>query len=147
MQSGTPTLSKGAEGNMDQDVNASFGSVLRSRRPQSTSGNFMHENRETSETPVSRAGSRPAGEGHGRTTRMNVWEESDRGIVPMNYWNQRKPRTGKVGREGLLIKENTQNPAVPDSVREPCVYGDKGVRSNWPSQSAIRAVCAKPKFH
>ena len=51
MQSGTPTLSKGAEGNMDQDVNASFGSVLRSRRPQNTPGNFMHENRETSAIP------------------------------------------------------------------------------------------------
>jgi hypothetical protein len=40
----------------------------------------MHENRETSETPAAQD-SRTAGEGSGRTTRVHVSEESDRGIV------------------------------------------------------------------
>jgi len=43
-----------AEGNMDQGVNASSETVPRSRRPQCTSGNFMHENRETSKASAGR---------------------------------------------------------------------------------------------
>ena len=47
----------------------------------------MHENRETSETPVAQLGSRSAGEGSGHTARMDVFEESHCGIVPMNHSN------------------------------------------------------------
>src|ERR1700730_18571992 len=47
----------------------------------------MHENRETSETPVAQSGSRSAGEGSGHTARMDVFEESHCGIVPMNHSN------------------------------------------------------------
>jgi len=48
----------------------------------------MHENRETSETPAVRLGSRSAGEGSGHTARMHVYEESHSGIVPMNHSNK-----------------------------------------------------------
>ena len=41
----------------------------------------MHENRETSEMLVARKRCRTAGEGHGRTTRVHVSEESDSGIL------------------------------------------------------------------
>ena len=37
----------------------------------------MHENRETSEMPAARKYCRTAGEGHGRTARVYVTEESD----------------------------------------------------------------------
>ena len=47
----------------------------------------MHENRETSKTPAVPTDSRSAGEGLGRTVRMYVSEESDRGVVPMNHSN------------------------------------------------------------
>jgi amino acid transporter len=47
----------------------------------------MHENRETSETPAGHS-SRTAGKGSGRKTHMNVAEESDSGIVPMNHSNK-----------------------------------------------------------
>ena len=77
-----------AEGNMDQGVNASSETVLRSRRPQSTSGNFMHENRETSEASAGRQDGRTAGEGYGLKARVHVWEGSDSGIVPMNHSNK-----------------------------------------------------------
>ncbi len=40
----------------------------------------MHENRETSETPVGHEDSRPAGEGDSHTARAHVFEESDSGI-------------------------------------------------------------------
>ena len=45
----------------------------------------MHENRETSETPAAKPGSRAVGEGDSRTARMYVPEESHDGIVPMNH--------------------------------------------------------------
>jgi hypothetical protein len=66
---------------MNRDDNASLGSVLRSRRPQNTPGNFLHENRETSGMPAVPVSRRTAGEGSGRTARMHVSEESDSGIV------------------------------------------------------------------
>src|SRR6266849_9662892 len=50
--------------------------------------NFMHENRETSQTPAARVSRRTAGEGLGHTARMYVCEESDSGIVPMNHSNK-----------------------------------------------------------
>jgi len=48
----------------------------------------MHENRETSETPAAKLGSRSAGERDGRTARVYVSEESHRGIVPMKHSNK-----------------------------------------------------------
>jgi hypothetical protein len=48
----------------------------------------MHENRETSETPAAKRGSRAVGEGYSRTAHMYVPEESHDGIVPMNHSNK-----------------------------------------------------------
>ena len=48
----TLTQYRCAEGNMNRGDIASLCSVLRSQRPQNTPRNFMHENRETSETPA-----------------------------------------------------------------------------------------------
>jgi hypothetical protein len=73
---------------MNRDDIASLGSVLRSRRPQGTPRNFIHENRETSEMPVAQVRRRTAGEGLGHTARMHVSEESHSGIVPMNHSNK-----------------------------------------------------------
>ena len=47
----------------------------------------MHENRETSKMPAANVSRRTAGEGSRRTTRVYVYEESHRGIVPMNHSN------------------------------------------------------------
>jgi len=77
-----------AEDNMDRDASASFCSVWRSRRPHSTPRNFMYENRETSKTPAVPTDSGLAGEGLGRTAGLYVFEEPDRGIVPMNPSNK-----------------------------------------------------------
>ena len=38
--------------------------------------------------PAARKCSRTAGEGHGRTARVYVTEESDSGILPMNHSNK-----------------------------------------------------------
>jgi hypothetical protein len=92
---------------MNRDDNASLGSVLRSRRPQNTPGNFIHENRETSEMPAAKTSRRTAGEGLGRTARMHVPEESDSGIVPMNHSNKDGTSLAESEEGRLLIKENT----------------------------------------
>src|ERR1039458_2984856 len=72
---------------MNRGDSASPCSVRRSKTP-GTPRNFMHENRETSETPAAQSGSRSAGEGSGHTARMHVSEESHCGIVPMNHSNK-----------------------------------------------------------
>ena len=89
----------------------------------------MHENRETSETPVGHEDSRPAGEGDSHTARMHVAEESDSGIVPLNHSNQDgEPfAESEVGRP--LIKENTHQSGTHPTPRGTRVsQGLAGVR-------------------
>jgi hypothetical protein len=82
-------------------------SVLRSRRPQDTPRNFIHENRETSEMPAAKLGRRTAGEGFGHTARMHVPEESDSGILPMSHSNKDGKPLAESEEGRLLITENT----------------------------------------
>jgi len=91
---------------MDGNDSASSRTVLRSRRPQSTPRNFMHENRETSEISVIEADHRTAGEGQGRTARMHIFEESDSGVVPMNHSNKDRRLSAESEEGRPLIKEN-----------------------------------------
>ena len=105
-----PTRSTTTEGYMDGSDNASPRTVLRSRRPQNTPRNFMHENRETSEISVIEADRRTAGEGQGRTARMYVSEESDSGVVPMNRSNKDRRLSAESEEGRPLIKENTHQP-------------------------------------
>jgi len=65
----------------------------------------MHENRETSEAPAGN-NSRTAGEGLGHKARMNVAEESDSGIVPMNHSNKIEQSMAESEEGRPLIKEN-----------------------------------------
>jgi len=67
----------------------------------------MHENRETSETSVGHEDSRPAGEGDRHTAGMQVADESDRGIVPMNRSNKGRQPLAESEEGRPLIKENT----------------------------------------
>src|SRR5215472_19047776 len=108
----TPTRLICAEGNMDRSDNASSCSVRRGRRPHSTSRNFMHENRETSETPAAKPGGRSAGEGLGHTTRAHVSEESHSGVVPMNHSNKDTRTSAESGEGRPLIKENAGQPST-----------------------------------
>jgi hypothetical protein len=95
---------------MNSGDSASLCSVLRSQRPQSTPRNFMHENRETSETPAAKPSRRTAGEGSGHTARMHVSEESDSGIVPRNHSNKDGKPLAESEEGRLLIEENTHRP-------------------------------------
>jgi hypothetical protein len=49
---------------------------------------------------------RSAGEGLGRTARVHVFEESHRGIVPMNHWNQDGVSSAEREEGRLRLKEN-----------------------------------------
>ena len=66
----------------------------------------MHENRETSETPVV-TDHRSAGEGLGRTARVHVCEESHRGIVPLKHSNKDGTWSAESAEGRLRLKENT----------------------------------------
>jgi len=67
----------------------------------------MHENRETSETPAVKPGSRSAGEGDCRTARAYVSEESHNGILPMNYSNNDKASSAENGEGRPLMEQST----------------------------------------
>jgi hypothetical protein len=67
----------------------------------------MHENRETSETPVAKLSGRSAGEGKSHTARMHVSEESDSGIVLMNHSNKDGQLSAESEEGRPLIKDNT----------------------------------------
>ena len=66
----------------------------------------MHENRETSQTPVVPSDGRSAGEGQGHTARMPVCEESHCGVVPMNHSNKDRTWSAESAEGRLRLKEN-----------------------------------------
>ena len=125
----TPTRFTCAEGNMDGSDNASSRSVRRGRRPHGTSRNFMHENRETSETPTVPTDGRSAGEGSGRTARVHVCEESHSGVLPMNHSNKDTRSSAESGEGRPLIKENAgQSNTHPTQGGKGVSQGLAGVR-------------------
>src|ERR1022692_3939146 len=89
----------------------------------------MHENRETSETPAAKPGSRTAGEGNSRTARMYVPEESHDGIVPMNHSNKDRRPLAESEEERPSIKENASQPhTYPTQSGKGVSQGLAGVR-------------------
>jgi RNA-directed DNA polymerase len=125
----TPTPLKCAEGNMNKRDSASSCSVRRSRRPHCTPRNFMHENRETSETPAAQPGHRSAGEGLSHKARAYVYEESHSGILPMNHSNKDGTSPAESGEGRPLIKENAGQPnTYPTQSGKGVSQGLAGVR-------------------
>src|SRR6266581_5011569 len=118
-----------AAGNMSGSDSASSLSVRRSRRPHSTPRNFMHENRETSETPAGEPKPQVGGRRPSHTARMHVTEESHNGIVPMNHSNKGGNSSAESGEGRPLIKENVRQPNTsPTQSRERVSQGLAGVR-------------------
>src|ERR1700737_1896385 len=114
---------------MNRSDNASACSVRRSRRPPDTPRNFMHENRETSETPAAQPGRRSAGEGQSHQARTYVYEESHSGIVPMNHSNKDGELSAESGEGRPLIKENAGQPnTYPTQSGKGVSQGLAGVR-------------------
>jgi hypothetical protein len=127
---------------------ASPGPVLRSRRPQTRL--------DTSCTRTGRPRGRPdlsgpTGEGLGRVARVNVVEESDSGIVPMNHSNQ-DGRSSAENEEGRpLVKENThQSHTHPTQSGARVSQGLAGVRTaeyrlaaTYPRQEPYALISAR----
>src|ERR1700724_3016143 len=89
----------------------------------------MHENRETSETPAAKPGSRTVGEGYSRTAHMYVPEESHDGIVPMNHSNKDRRPLAENEEERPSIKENAGQPhTYPTQSGKGVSQGLAGVR-------------------
>ena len=89
----------------------------------------MCENRETSEMLAARKRCRTAGEGHGRTARVHVTEESDSGILPMNGSNKDGKPLAEDEEGRPLIKENARQPNTCSTQSEKRVsQGLAGVR-------------------
>src|SRR3974377_974901 len=89
----------------------------------------MHENRETSETPAVQPDGRSAGEGLGRTARVNVPEESHSGIVPMNQSNKDGRPFAEIEEGRPSIKENACQPhTCPTQSGKGVSQGLAGVR-------------------
>src|SRR5713226_2686888 len=89
----------------------------------------MHENRETSQTPVAEPGDRSAGEGKSQTARMNASEESHSGLVPMNHSNKNGRSLAESEEGRPLIKENACQPNTYPTQSGKCVsQGLAGVR-------------------
>src|ERR1700739_3364227 len=89
----------------------------------------MHENRETSETPAVKPGSRSAGEGDSLTARAYVSEEAHNGIIPMNHSNHDKTPPAERADSRPSIRENAGQPSPhPTQSAERVPHGRAGVR-------------------
>ena len=94
-----------------------------------TSGNIMHENRETWPAAVARYGGSPVGEGESRKAHRQAGQESDSGVVPMKGSNKEGQPTAESleGRPGT--KENPQQPHMRPTQGGPRMsQGLEGVR-------------------
>src|SRR5258708_6398168 len=107
---------------------ASSCSVLRSRRPQTR----LEASCTRTGRPRRRllpTSSRTAGEGLGRKARMNVTEESDSGVLPMNHSNKVEQSMAESEEGRPLIKENIHQPSTRPTQSGACVsQGLAGVR-------------------
>lgn len=71
--------------------------------------------------PVVKPGSRTAGEGSRRTTRMHIPEESDSGTVPVNQSNKNERLLAEIEEGRPLIKENSHQPNTRSTQSEASV--------------------------
>jgi len=79
--------------------------------------------------PAARKCCRTAGEGHGRTARVYVTEESDSGILPMNHSNKDGKPLAESEEGRPLIKENACQPnTYPTQSEKGVSQGLAGVR-------------------
>jgi group II intron reverse transcriptase/maturase len=94
-----------------------------------TSGNIMHENRETWSASGVRYGGRPVGEGDSRKTHRRVGQESDSGVVPMKGSNKEGQPTAESLEGRPETKENVREPRMRPTQGGPRMsQGLEGVR-------------------
>ncbi len=106
---GVDSITNGEDHTEESASTKLSGGPAQSETPR-TSGNIMHENRETWSASAAQSGGRPVGEGDSRTTHRGAGQESDSGVVPMKGSNQGGQPTAESleGRPGT--KENDRQP-------------------------------------
>ncbi len=106
----------------------SSGDPAQSETPR-TSGNIMHENRETWFASAAQFGGRPVGEGDSRTAHRPAGQESDSGVVPMKGSNKGGQPTAESLEGRPETKENVREPHMPPTQGgERMSQGLEGVR-------------------
>ena len=106
----------------------STGDPAQSKTPR-TSGNIMHENRETWSASAAQSGGRPVGEGDSRTTHRQAGQESDSGVVPMKGSNKGGQPTAESLEGRPETKENVRQPHMRPTQGGPRMsQGLEGVR-------------------
>ena len=104
------------------------GDPAQSETPR-TSGNIMHENRETWSASAAQCGGRPVGEGDSRTTHRQAGQESDSGVVSMKGSNKGGPPTAESLEGRPETKENVRQPHMrPTQGGSRMSQGLEGVR-------------------
>ena len=94
-----------------------------------TSGNIMHENRETWSASAAQLSRRPVGEGDSRTTHRDAGQESDSGVVPMKGSNKGGQPTAESLEGRPETKENVREPHMRPTQGGPRMsQGLEGVR-------------------
>ena len=125
---GVDPITNGEDHASGGDNTRSLLDPAQSKTPR-TSGNIMHENRETWSASVAQSGGRPVGEGNSRTTHVYVSEESDSGAVPMNHSNKDGKPSAESEEGKPLVKENTHQSSTHSTQSEVRVsQGLAGVR-------------------
>src|SRR5882757_2823831 len=96
----------------------------------------MHENRETSETPVAQPDRRSAGEGQSHKARAYVYEESHSGIVPMNHSNK----------DGRPLEEDEEGrPLIEENARQLNMYPTQSEKRVSQGLAGVRKVARNNK--
>src|ERR1017187_5757507 len=104
-----------------------------------TSGNVMHENRETWSASAAQSGGRPVGEGQGQKPHRHAGQESDSGVVPMKGSNQGGQPTAESLEGRPETKENVREPHMrPTQGSQRMSQGLEGVRRAVCSDAIIR---------
>src|SRR5204863_3886396 len=94
----------------------------------------MHENRETSETPVAAVATGRREKATSHKTRTHVSEGSDSGVVPVNGSNKDGRPSAESGEGRPLTKENTKQ-----SRTRPTQRGGAGSKSRGGGRKAAKA--------
>jgi len=106
----------------------STGDPAQSKTPR-TSGNIMHENRETWSAPAAPWGGRPVGEGDSQTPHRYAGQESDSGVVPLKGSNKVGSSTAESLEGRPETKENVQESHMrPTQGGQRVSQGLEGVR-------------------
>src|SRR5204863_9703793 len=107
----------------------------------------MHENRETSETPVAAVATGRREKATSHKTRTHVSEGSDSGVVPVNGSNKDGRPSAESGEGRPRTKENTKkSPTRPTQPGESVPQRRGGVRKAAKARKTVMSTSVLPRL-